>query len=254
MKKIAFQLLLIFSIFGTTGCSNDSDLKQVDDGYDYLRQQYAACIELSNIYRNGTYWQEVEFPDGKYNDYTLYLYRIKYENNKLVLYKDENAIGELDIEDSSKLYFTQAGSSVKQLLYDFNITDAMSDGYYLRQPYSYGLEPVMQEFKDFQLPSYYIPGTYQLEGLWQYDKYGGITISNIGSTAGVLAPIMSKKDNTIVELLRFSFYAYTAVGETDISNSQESYEDYGLYCNLKSPVSKYLPENFWEIPAEILKP
>lgn len=283
--KTKARLLLLINITLLSLMSCNEPLVDVgpppDSSFRWTYSKFARYAQRTHFGRYGSKWDEVEYKVSDPSQYTIFHYVLEsdesysYEDGlKFYLYCDSSLIGTIIYNRDFKIFFAKTGDTKYYTLYDFQEIWDNSDGWYhgwagndekYIPPMFYRHEDTDEECVSHEENFKTMREKYPAEDLrwfwdWVDDRYGGKTITGLGSTAGILTPIIGIPAPGYKRELLQSYYMYGGPYEPLYGYSHLMIKKDGLiydggtyYINYESPVVDYLPEEAWVQPWAIEK-
>lgn len=237
-NKLAYIIILLSICVSCSESDMRSDIDNtiytpVDDKYDNLRSYFRPYILdcIGGCFKPGFSWVEVEYKTNSPEIYTLINYEVVAGGSDGLYLVNENrkALGYIVCEDDTHKVHFQPIAGQKVLLYDFDKNITYSMGLYVK--YMGANYHKLMPYDIIDLENMGGFATVTFTSCWRNDQFGGITISGIGSTKGILVPIRTElRADVEHELLK----VYNAAMKMNI------------YENRESEVSSYLPIHFWD--------
>ena len=268
MKRILYIILVIAPFMFS--CDKTYDINE-----PFHWNPSDNCLELG-LRREGAKWDEIEYKSNNPSQFRIYHYEVRDSD---FIYCDSLKIGKFIYNtNEEKLYIQKVNSNNSVLLYDFKAirenkvgeydisNNHLNSDFFLPPTFiTYG---TTQE-KRSKIYKEYMRYGYEWRWLWDYDEYGGKTITGIGSTGGILNAIL---EEPAVGFTREVLQAYWVFKNPKMTFEQLEYKmnsngggreylllndfyyyGYVYYYAPDSPVAPYLPEDFWVQPWVIEK-
>lgn len=285
--KIFLFTTFALTIISFLSCDKVNDPSNFDKDHNPLEERIGR-----GIYNLGAHWDEVEYLTSDPSQYKIYHYSMgdtvlpSLAGDTIDVYLDSLVIGKIVYNPDHTVKFANGKYAYNfELLYDFGDVKSQRYGEYdfYNDPYTDNfVPPTFCLYGDYSAKSSPSFKAYHSDDIlsydwwwyWVNDRFGGKTISGLGSTAGILTPVVGKpapgytrevlqcylqtSNKSCTYLLnnnRPMFYSSSGNGGMYVYDftKEKLYEGYLYYYNPDSPVAKYLPDNFWAQPWLISK-
>ncbi|MDE6714949.1 MAG: hypothetical protein K2J74_00520, partial [Muribaculaceae bacterium] len=204
-KLFLFTTLALTIIFSFISCDKVDDPANLNKVPAPLEEKIGR-----GIYNLGAHWDEVEYLTADPSQYVIRHYSIgdtvlpSFAGDTLEVFCDSLIIGKIVYNPDHTVKFANGKYSQNfELLYDFAAVKSQKYGEYdfYNDPYTDNFVP--PTFSLFgsnpgksspSFKAYHSDGNVSYDWWWYWvnDAFGGKTISGLGSTAGILTPIVGK--------------------------------------------------------------
>lgn len=283
-ERIILVAALSLTVVSFISCDKVNDVSNLDKVVPTPMEERIG----RGIFNMGARWDEVEYVTADPSQYTLYHYEVgdtvteSASGDVLDLYCDSVIVGKIVYNSDKTVLYAEGKYGKFELLYDFKevINQKYGEYDFYNDPYTDAYVPptfnlygkydgkVSPSFKAYHSDD----ADFDWWWYWNNDEFGGKTITGIGSTAGVLTPVIGKPKpgytrevlqcylqlghktcNYVVNNNQPVFYPESGNGGLYVYNCGNLYQGYLYYYAPDSPVAQYLPTSFWAQPWVVSK-